>query len=284
MILCLKEQPYNMSAPLKIRVRNWILSNHPEWYAMRIYWRTRNFKTKFNRTYSELGLPESLDQKKVLGGVFKGVNYTVDAIWSEKYPKVLGTYEKELFPFIESLEADRYDQIINVGAAEGFFGTALSVKLNVKELIFVDPLKESHKFSTQLAADNGLKVSDSLFWISPSKLNKIIGKKKTLLFLDCEGAEAAYLDPTLVPNLANCDVIAETHDFLINNLADSRKQMNEKTHEVVKIQQQKRTLADLSHIDADIIEQVEEEKWLELMNEKRPKNLFWLVMKSKSLV
>src|SRR5262249_42459731 len=47
----------------------------------------------------------------------------------------------------------------------------------------------------------------------PSELGAL-ARPGTLVVCDCEGGEAALLDPARVPGLAACDVVVELHDFL----------------------------------------------------------------------
>src|SRR5262245_56331762 len=86
------------------------------------------------RKYEELrrSLPEQVfvDQSiqkvcpdlKVRHGFFKGMQYPRNrSISSALFPKLLGTYERELHPVLERICKEPYEGIVNIGCAEGYY-------------------------------------------------------------------------------------------------------------------------------------------------------------------
>jgi hypothetical protein len=70
-----------------------------------------------------------LDGKVVLSGPFKGMKYpNLEAFGSCIYPKILGSYERELHDTLNSISNTRYSEIIDVGCAEGYYAVGLSLQ------------------------------------------------------------------------------------------------------------------------------------------------------------
>lgn len=262
----------------KEKLRNYILFNHPEWYAMRLWFSTLVNRHKFTRPNHK---EDFVLSNTVLAGPFKGMKYSIEAVWSEKHPKLLGTYEKEIYPVIERVFDYNYDQLINIGSAEGFYAIGLARKINFERIITVDPLSDSFEQLKKLSSENDVEDTHHLKWMSVNKLNRILDNKHTLLVIDCEGGEAGYLNSDLVKNLKFADVIVEVHDFLIEGLSKTIKLSNSQTHTVKIIRQEKRTLDDLP--ESLKAQQKNSDSLLKMMDEKRPKNLCWLYMESAFL-
>ena len=223
-------------------IRNHILFNHPEWYAMRLWLTTLYDRHKFTRANGQDGfdLPDV-----VLAGPFKGMKYSIEAVWSEKYPKILGTYEKEIHPTLDRVSKFKYSQLINIGSAEGFYAIGLARKIEFENIITVDPLSDSYVQVKQIAADNNVAKVHHVKWLSLNRLNQLLSNKPTLLIIDCEGGEAGYLTSKVVTNLKFADVIVEVHSFLIQQLSEMIKGANALTHKITLIEQERRTLDDL---------------------------------------
>ncbi|MFZ5437970.1 MAG: hypothetical protein ACOZAK_02865 [Patescibacteria group bacterium] len=94
-------------------------------------WRAANY---IHETRKKVKLPDESHENKVVrlaisklfpdlivkNGPFKGMQYTEPkSIGSEFFPKLLGSYEKELHSLIKKICSTKYEQIINIGSAEG---------------------------------------------------------------------------------------------------------------------------------------------------------------------
>src|SRR6478672_6897407 len=62
-------------------------------------------------------------------GPFKGMKYPgVNSVGSALIPKLLGSYERELHPLIDSICAGQYDQVVDIGCAEGYYAVGLAMR------------------------------------------------------------------------------------------------------------------------------------------------------------
>ena len=79
----------------------------------------------YQKLWDELGR-----ELTVRSGPFTGMKYPkAEAAGSAFIPKLLGSYERELHPMIERLIAKGYDDVIDVGCAEGYYATGMALRL-----------------------------------------------------------------------------------------------------------------------------------------------------------
>lgn len=63
-----------------------------------------------------------LNDFKVLNGPFKDlIYYSSESLAFENFKKIIGTYEMELHPILYQLFKKKYDIIIDIGSAEGYY-------------------------------------------------------------------------------------------------------------------------------------------------------------------
>ncbi|MCS7063959.1 MAG: hypothetical protein NZM04_07975, partial [Methylacidiphilales bacterium] len=67
---------------------------------------------------------------RVRHGPFAGMVYENDTFCcSAIAPKLLGSYEREIQPWIESLLLDRWEGVVDVGCAEGYYAVGFACKI-----------------------------------------------------------------------------------------------------------------------------------------------------------
>jgi hypothetical protein len=221
--------------------------------------------------YIKAGRPD-----RILSGPFKGMKYHPVSTGGEFFPKFAGAYEKELHEVIERACRFSFDQIIDVGAAEGYYAIGLALRLEKAHVYCYDGNPGSRWLLGENARMN--KVVDRItfgHWCSQDTLWELLGRdKKTLLFCDCEGGEEILLNLDLVPGLSNTTIIVEIHDFpppgRIGTLIRERFQ---NTHNIDAIISSARTRADLP-LDMEL----DQEEVRDALDEGRPTTMEWLVM------
>lgn len=66
---------------------------------------------------------------KVIKGPFEGMKYpSLRAAGSALVPKLIGTYEIELTPYIMKIIEKNYSIILNIGSAEGYYAVGLALR------------------------------------------------------------------------------------------------------------------------------------------------------------
>ena len=95
---------------------------------------------------------------RIIAGPFQGMKYLDASSGSALVPKLVGAYELEILPWIERLLARRYDCLVDVGAAEGYYavGFAFRTRRNPMPIYAYDCNPEAQHLLRQLAKINGL--------------------------------------------------------------------------------------------------------------------------------
>ena len=162
----------------------------------------QRLKRAFIRRYGHL----------VKAGPFEGMKYIDKSFWSEYQAKLVGTYEKELTTVIKGIDS-RFDGLIDIGAAEGYYVAGLLRKLPSLTCTAFEASDMARKLLDQLATLNS--VRDRLLiegLCTPDDLNSALAKfQRPFLISDCEGAEFELLDPVAVPALKSTTMLVEVH-------------------------------------------------------------------------
>ena len=193
---------------------------------------------------------------RVLSGPFAGMNYTTESSGSAFCPKLLGTYEKEIAPVIESAIQGGYEMIVDIGAAEGYYAVGLSLKVPAARVVAFEQSTDARRMLRELAALNHADRLEVRETCSRETLSEILSAAPTLIVCDVDGAELELLDPAAIEKLAHCDILLETHDCFQPRLSRQLMARFSPSHDVAVIPSQKRRARDcpaglpLSHRDA----------------------------------
>jgi hypothetical protein len=148
----------------------------------------------------------------VSGGPFAGLIYP-DASATSLIPKLLGAYERELHAAIERAVAADPDLIVNVGAADGYYAVGLARRCPAAVVHAYEADPRVRALLARVAAANAIALEiDGAAGVED--LRGLRGDR-ALVVVDCEGCEAALLDPALAL-LRTATIVAELHDFAID--------------------------------------------------------------------
>ena len=152
---------------------------------------------------------------RVMAGPFAGLEYpTFRSSGSALFPKILGSYEQELQPLIESLVARDYSTVIDIGAAEGYYAVGMARRLPRATVYAFEANARGAAQLSEVAIANG--VADRVIARGRCNVEDLVALDLTgrpLIISDCEGAEVALLDPRAVPALTHCDILLEFHSL-----------------------------------------------------------------------
>jgi hypothetical protein len=171
----------------------------------------------------------------VQSGPFRGLRYIREAHCSQLAPKIAGTYERELHPFLERLVASRPDVFIDVGAAEGYYAVGSAVAGWSPRIVAFESESDARRALLELAALNNLSASriELREACSPSALDSLLGEHAhPAVIMDVEGFEALLLDPLRLPNLRRALILLEHHDFVLPGLRDVLIERMQPTHDI----------------------------------------------------
>jgi len=178
---------------------------------------------------SKLGFQDGL---YVLNGPFKGMRYTNQSYCGELLPKILGSYEEPIQPWVNKiLTESRYEKIIDVGCAEGYYAVGLALKMPTTSVYAFDIDVSALAEARELAILNGVKNIKFDSSCTHETLEGLIGDN-ALVFCDIEGAEDELLDPQMAPALRDADIIVESHDCFRPGITDRLVDRFYKSHSI----------------------------------------------------
>lgn len=157
-----------------------------------------------------------LDNKFIINsGPFKNLKYLSNPGIGSLLPKIIGSYENPIHAWINETFDEKYQKIINLGSAEGYYAVGFAVKLPKSNVIASDTSLDAQKMCRELARINKVKNLVVSGRIDSETLNHEVVKNRTLVLCDIEGGEYEILDPLATPKLLNSDIICELHDHLV---------------------------------------------------------------------
>jgi precorrin-6B methylase 2 len=192
---------------------------------------------------------------KVWSGPFAGMDYLTKTTEGPLIPRLLGTYESELHPYLAALAAEGLDCVVDVGCAEGYYAVGLARMLPDVTVYAHDTDPRARDACAELAARNG--VADRVIVggeISPDAFEAWAGRR-VLVMVDAEGAEVDILQPALSPALAAMNLIVETHDLYRRGAMATLVERFSPTHDIAvvstgpKVCDMPLWLQELGHLD-----------------------------------
>jgi hypothetical protein len=218
---------------------------------------------------------------RVLSGPFTGLAYVDRSLGSTYPPKLLGTYEKELWPAVEEMIRTNYQTIIDIGAAEGYYAIGLANRMPQCKVVAFEVQTDQHDLLRELATKNNVQSRLTLLGLcTAANLSESLSNAgRALIICDCEGGEGDLLDPRSIAELKTADVLVETHDFVASGVSDELRRRFEPTHTIEQIPCAPRTDSDWPAGAPSV-----PSRWRSAaMAEHRPAEQFWLWMKSRAV-
>ena len=211
---------------------------------------------------------------RVMQGPFRGLKIVVDPVTVD-WPKVLGTYERELHPVLEAVVADAPSAVVNIGAAEGYYAVGLAVRCPLARSIAFETRPGMRTHVEAVALQNGAADRVEVKgWCGPTELAQALADHpRALVVVDIEGGEVELLDPAVIPGLAGCRLLVEEHDAIRPGCSRTLIDRFTPTHVVRVIPEEVRRDADLP-VRWPLLG-----RWLRrMMREGRPGPQSWLYM------
>lgn len=173
---------------------------------------------------------------RVLSGPFASMRYLTKSAMSAYYPKILGTYERELHDVVQRIIALEPDLIVDVGAAEGYYAVGFARRLPATRVIAYEIDPEGRRLMKELAALNEVSNLSIRGEGSPERLSSDLASEGVrVVVCDAEGAERTILDPESLPGLTDSHVLVEVHDHLDPTIGTTLEERFSGTHGREKI-------------------------------------------------
>jgi hypothetical protein len=166
------------------------------------------------------------------------MDYISQSSGSSYYPKLLGTYEKELHESIARIRKQQPNLIVDIGAAEGYYAVGLAMLLPEASVLTFDIDGQAREHLRKLAERNGVTDRVQIDGrCSPEVLEAAIaGKPRVSIICDVEGYETELLDLETVPSLRQACILVETHPHLSKGIEDLIHCRFSQSHKIERIE------------------------------------------------
>lgn len=189
-----------------------------------------------NRLMNELSSAAAkiFPARKALAGPFQGLEYPD---WrghgSAVFAKLLGTYEAELYPFVERVLTSRPKTVIDIGCAEGFYAVGCARVLPDVQVVAADLSVAARQLCSRMAKINGVAGRIEVVGrVNRDDLLAYAAKPAGWLIADCEGGEAELFDPEVFSRFAGWFILIELHEFLVPGIEERLIGEASRTHVV----------------------------------------------------
>ena len=204
-------------------------------YILSKLFRVRTFTERLLKIKAERKFFEKVKHTTtIIRGPFKGMIYPrLESSYSEMAPKIIGSYEAELFDALEDIFNKNYKQIIDIGCAEGYYAVGLALKIPSSTVFAYDINPKALRMCEEMSRLNN--VSARVFvreQCTNETLNNFNFTKKSLIMSDCEGYELELFSEKNIDNLVTCDLLIELHDILGLSVKEKIIQVFKNTHNV----------------------------------------------------
>jgi len=169
----------------------------------------------------------------VLNGPFKGMKYpSIDITELTLAPKISGSYEGHLTPLINELLQVPYNNIIDVGCAEGYYAVGFAKNIPQSTVHAYDVNEYDLEFCKKMAELNGVSNVSLNKFCSPETLINFNYGKRSLVFCDCEGYELELFNEEVIKAVSDTDVLVELHDVVNPVISETLLRRFKATHDV----------------------------------------------------
>ena len=170
---------------------------------------------------------------EVLNGPFKGMKYpSIDITELTLVPKISGSYEKQLEPVVNNIINAPFNNILDVGCAEGYYAVGFAKSMPQTTVHAYDINEKDLAFCKKMAALNSVSNMTFNNFCSPQTLINFNYGEKSLVFCDCEGYELDLFTNEAVKALSNTEVLVEFHDFVNPVISETLIERFKGTHDI----------------------------------------------------
>ena len=174
----------------------------------------------------------------ILHGPFKGLAYSNDQFCCSAIPpKLLGSYEREIHAWLEEIIGKKYEGVIDVGCAEGYYAVGLAWRMKKIPVYAYDINIVAREQCKKLAASNGVEnLVELRSYCDPDELKNVVNGRRFLIIADCEGYEKTLFSDKNIASLVNSDIIIEVHDFMDLTILPHLRELFASSHRIQEVE------------------------------------------------
>lgn len=217
----------------------------------------------------------------VLRGPFAGLRLPAEGAWSDYdvAAKLLGAYEQQLHPYIETLLALPLAAVVNIGASEGYYVLGMARRNPNPRYFAYDIDERATAVLKEFSQMNGVEVASLSRFDSEDPFRDLELEQdaaQVLFIYDCEGCEsgiASFPQETLRRSL----FLVELHDMFCPGVTRQLMQALSPSHDVELIDETGRVFGDFPELaKLPILEQAL------ILDEFRAEKMSWLYAEPKA--
>ncbi len=221
---------------------------------------------------------QALSGDKVMHGPFKGMHYVGESVGSSYFPKIMGTYEKELHTLIEKICRRQFQSIVDVGAAEGYYAVGMAMRCPSAVVEAFEAQAKGQELLVEMARLNCVEQRVIIHGHCEIAELRQAALPESLVIMDVEGAEEWLLDPKAIPNLEACFILVELHEYYQPGISGRLRQRFEASHHIETILQRKRRMGDIPLRSKFLRSGFVRSWFLKLAEESRGDKMSWYFM------
>jgi len=172
----------------------------------------------------------------VAAGPFIGTRCQVTSTGDGVVAKLAGTYEMEIYPAFTAAIRRRPEVVVDIGAAEGFYVSALARALPEARVVAYEAKSEWQHRIMQLAEFNAVAGQcETRGFCDAGEFRRLLDQEKQqriFILMDIEGGEFSLLTPEVVPRLSRAELLVELHEPADRLSGDALVSMLGATHNV----------------------------------------------------
>ena len=189
----------------------------------------------------------------VVHGPYRGMKY-FDAdgppiVDRQPTMKLIGSFEEEIHPWIETLAARGFASVFHLGSGEGYHAVGLARLIPQSRAVVFDTLLASRRACWSLAQQNGVASRIQLRGFCDEGSMSDLDFSGSLVFSDCGGAELLLLDPRVHPSLNRATILVETHDAFDFRISIRLRARFRATHAIESVEARARHAKDYPFVD-----------------------------------
>lgn len=215
---------------------------------------------------------------KILSGPFKDIKYpTLESAGSALLPKILGSYEDELQRIINDLIKKKYNLILDIGCAEGYYAVGFAKKLDDVKVIAYDNDKQALNLCIKMARYNNVEQKMTFEgFCSSDTLARFDFPVKSLIISDCEGYENELFNSENITNLSKSDILIELHNLVNPNIKEYLSKLFENSHSITTVSSK------LKHVDDyPVLREIDKKYYNDRILVERDTRMEWLFLTHK---
>ncbi len=242
-----------------------------------------NILKKYINAIKTKNFLKKINSNVVLNGAFKGMKYIHSSVGSTLLPKLIGSYEFELNEVMENFKKINFNNIVDIGSAEGYYAVGFALNFNYNKIFAFDISKNARKLLKILSQINNVTDKISIQSRCDSNILTNIDLTNSLILSDCEGYEKElFLNKDVFNKLESSYIIIEAHDFIDPLITIDLISLYSITHNIQIIQSNDDLNKAMNYKFFDTNLFSFKERYY-MYKEERPSIMNWLILYPKKL-